>query len=194
MGRSDVGITGGASGANAQVSISANARALVFSECQFNSSALPALVVPNGAQSQDVIVTCCRFVGTGANDGIQLRHQGGLSWNITNNLFQSLRIGVSVLVAEGAVLLECSENEFLTCASGIVIDQGPGPSVLSGNTFRDITNWCIRIHNVWSHEHMNPGPIIQANYALANCVHGIGIELAGGSYDRTIITHNNFLS
>jgi len=169
-----------------------NARNRITS-CTFLDYAGSGVTTENGQVHPDNIIESCEFYGSGnMTNGVDIAFNSMRRTQINGNIFRGLTgAGVKVNFGNGQHFFDARGNSFVNCADGVLVQQSIRDCIISGNTFSNITGWCIRIFDINAGEPMPLGPVIQGNIASESCVNGLQIALAGGSYDYTMVTGNN---
>jgi hypothetical protein len=124
-------------------------------------------------------------------DGIRFPYQSALNWIISNNKFIGLTIGINILSGGGSHYCDVTGNNFESCSTGILVEDGIRQSLFANNSFGNISNWCIRLAGITSTFPMPNGPSIMNNMARNGCLNGVSIALTTGSYDYTMLVGNN---
>lgn len=161
--------------------------------CTFENFAGSAITSASSGSHSDMVIQGNTFIGTGQLvNGISLPYLSASSWIINGNKFIGLT-GSGVELGNGADhhYADITNNTFESCANGVSITQAIRQSLIAGNTFGSISNWCIAITSITAGTPMPAGPSIMHNTARTGCVNGITISLSTGSYDKTMLIGNN---
>jgi len=135
----------------------------------------------------DNIVEGCAFYGTGnMTSGIQFGNNSALRWQINGNVFAGqTTAGINQTLGNAIHTFDARGNSFRAMPIGININQGMNDTILEGNVFQGITNYCIYWASIGAT--MNNSSVIN-NVVGAGCTNGITIS---GIFDYCILSLNN---
>jgi hypothetical protein len=154
-----------------------------------------------GTLAEDFTVKNNQFVGAGASYffGVYAVYNSIIRLNIIGNTFRNYLGDVST---DGCGVFHLnselqnafgiiSNNNFINSDYGIKLYQGGKYTIISANSFSNISKWCIYIQSISSALALKAVNFTE-NIADNTCVNGLWIECPTGTWDYCTIRNNRF--
>jgi hypothetical protein len=166
-----------------------------FNVCEFRDFNGVALICSTSNAAQpDNIVSNCLFYGSGLlTKGIVFGFNSALRWKIIGNKFYGLlTAGIDHLNGNAQHTFDAIGNDFVSCAAGIRVDQALANSIISSNSFSNVSGTCLAITGIVSGANMTGMTI--TNNTADSCVNGVNINVSSGTWDYSVVVGNNMHS
>lgn len=167
----------------------------LFNACEFRDfNGIALTCSTSNAAQPDNIVSNCLFYGSGLlTKGIVFGFNSALRWKIIGNKFYGLlTAGIDHLNGNAQHTFDAIGNDFVSCAAGIRVDQALANSIISSNSFSDVSGTCIAITGILSSANMTGMTI--TNNTADSCVNGVNISVSTGTWDYSVVVGNNMHS
>lgn len=167
---------------------------ILWKNCYFLDWAGPGIGFASTSYAvYDCTVQSCRFIGAGnLTYGIEMNYNSSYRWAVRDNEFYNpVTAGIYHSNTNAAqVFTHITGNLFSTCPSGIVTVKGLNGVTVSGNSFLNVSGWCIDCGGISSGYDMTHTRI-SGNYAGASVTGGIRLAVTSGSWDYCDILSND---